>query len=205
MKKIKKLFLDNKIATLITIGLLAVIGMLVVQNQDYKYTLFYQYQAIPDISLENTLILRDAAIIPEGEISREQARMLLNNQNMETNVFGKVTGFVKFDDIKDQPKTARQYYVIEALNEFDQNGNQYFELEEFIKMNYLPLKSLGTTEVVEVRETSSTITLEDEDGNNFYIDKATMDVSMRDLRGNNVEFITNDSDFKEFMKDWLLN
>ena len=49
----------------------------------------------------------------------------------------------------------------------------------------------------EVNETSRTITLEDENGNQFFIDKTTKEVSMRDVTGDNTVLITSDSDYEE--------
>jgi len=56
----------------------------------------------------------------------------------------------------------------------------------------------------EVNETSRTITLEDENGNQFFIDKNTKEISMKDVTGDSTVLITSDSDYKEFMKEWLL-
>lgn len=174
---IKNAILNRKISISIIIILLIVVGVLFVQKQDYKYILLYQYQAIPDIELKNTL--REA----------------------QSGVFGEVKGFVKFDNIEDQPKDLRQYYIIKPLNKFDKNLSQYFSLEEVIKMNYLSPRSIGISEIVEVNETDRTITLEDENGNQFFIDKATKEVSMRDVTGDNTTLITDDSDYGDFVKE----
>ena len=176
----KSRILKRKFLILTIIVLLVVVVILFGQKQDYKYTLFYQYQAIPDIELKNTLYLG------QGSLS------------------GEVSGFVKFDSIEDQPKSARQYYVIKSSEYFDENQSQYFSLEEIIKMNYLSPKSLGTSLLHEVNETSRTITLEDENGNQFFIDKNTKEISMKDVTGDSTVLITSDSDYKEFMEEWLL-
>ncbi|MEK7655503.1 MAG: hypothetical protein AAB386_02390 [Patescibacteria group bacterium] len=178
-ENIKNAILRRKFSILIIIVLLVIIGVLFGQKQDYKYTLLYQYQAIPDIELINTLTASQSGLS------------------------GEVRGFVKFDNIADQPRDLRQYYVIKPLNKFNENSRQYFSLEEIIKMRYLAPKSLGSSESVEVSETSNTITLEDENGNKFFIDKSTKEVSMKDATGDSTTLITSDYDFGDFIKRWL--
>jgi len=116
---------------------------------------------------------------------------------------GEVRGFVKFDNIADQPKNLRQYYIIKPLNKFDGNSRQYFSLEEIIKMQYLAPRSLGFSELVEVSETGNTITLEDESANKFFIDKSTKEVSMKDATDDSTTLITSDNDYGDFIKKWL--
>jgi len=172
----KNAILKRKFSISIIIILLVVVGILFGQKQDYKYTLLYQYQTIPDIELKNTLY------------------------ETQNGIFGEVRGFVRFDNQEDQPKDIRQYYVITPLNKFDENLLQYFSLEEIIKMQYLSPRSLGTSEIVEVNENGKTITLEDENGNQFFIDKNTKEVSTRDVTGDNTTLITDDSSYKNFRK-----
>jgi len=155
------------------------VGGLYSQQQDCKYTLLYQYQAIPDIELTNTLT------------------------QMQYGLSGEVRGFVKFDNIADQPHSLRQYYIIKPLDKVDQNSRQYFSLEEIIKTQYLSPRSLGVSELVEVSETGNTITLEDESGNKFFIDKKTREVSMKDATGDSTILITSDDNFGDFIKEWL--
>ena len=178
-EKIKSVIWKRKFSIFIIIVLLIMVGVLFGQKQDYKFTLLYQYQAIPDIELINTLTTT------QGGLS------------------GEVRGFVKFDNVADQPKNLRQYYIIKPLNKFDGNLRQYFSLEEIIKMQYLAPRSLGFSELVEVSETATTITLEDESGNKFFIDKSTREVSMKDATGDSTTLITSDNDYGDFIKEWL--
>jgi len=177
-ENVKNAILRRKFSILIIIVLLTTVGVLFGQKQDYKFTLLYQYQAIPDIELINTLTTT------QGGLS------------------GEVRGFVKFDNIEDQPRNLRQYYIIKPLNKFDES-RQYFSLEEIIKMQYLAPRSLGFSELVEVSETSNTITLEDEGGNKFFIDKSTKAVSMKDATGDSTTLITSDNTYGDFIKEWL--
>lgn len=178
-ENIKDTILKQKFLILIIIILLVIIGILFIQKQDYKFTLLYQYQAIPDIELMNTLTVT------------------------QNGLSGEVRGFVKFDNIADQPKDLRQYYIIKPLNKFDENLRQYFSIEEIIKMQYLAPSSLGLSELVEVSETANTITLEDEGGNKFFIDKLTKKVSMKDDTGDSTILITSDNSYGDFIKEWL--
>lgn len=177
-ENIKNAIFKRKFSILIIIVLLITVSVLFGQKQDYKFTLLYQYQAIPDIELINTLTTT------QGGLS------------------GEVRGFVKFDNIADQPKNLRQYYIIKPLNKFD-GSRQYFSLEEIIKMQYLAPRSLGFSELVEVSETGNTITLEDEGGNKFFIDKSTKEVSMKDATGDSTTLITSDNAYGDFIKGWL--
>ena len=178
-ENIKNTISKRKFSILIIIVLLIVIGVLFGQKQDYKFTLLYQYQAIPDIELINTLTATQSGLS------------------------GEVRGFVKFDNTADQPRDLRQYYIIKPLNKFDENSRQYFSLDEIIKMQYLAPRSLGLSELVEVSETSNTVTLEDENGNKFFIDKSTKEVSMKDATGDSTTLITSDNNFGDFIKGWL--
>jgi len=177
-ENIKNAILKRKFSILIIIALLVTVGVLFGQRQDYKFTLLYQYQAIPDIELINTLT------------------------TAQDGLSGEVRGFVKFDNIADQPRNLRQYYIIKPLNKFD-GSRQYFSLEEIIKMQYLAPRSLGFSELVEVSETGNTITLEDESGNKFFIYKSTKEVSMKDATGDSTILITSDYDYGDFIKSWL--
>jgi len=180
-ENIKNTIWKRKFSILVIIVLLVIISILFGQKQDYKFTLLYQYQAIPDIELINTLTTT------QGGLS------------------GEVKGFIKFDNIADQPKNLRQYYIIKSLNKFDGNLRQYFSLEEIIKMQYLAPRSLGLSELVEVSETGNTITLEDESGNKFFIDKSTKEISMKDATDDSTALITSDNDYGDFIKEWLGN
>ena len=71
-------------------------------------------------------------------------------------------------------------------------------------MQYLSPKSMGISELVQANKTDNIITLEDENGNQYFIDRATKEVSMRDSTGDNTTLITKDSDYGDFMKSWLL-
>ena len=177
-ENIKNAILKRKFSILVIIFLLITTGVLFFQKQDYKFTILYQYQAIPDIELMNTLTTT------QGGLS------------------GVVRGFVKFDNTADQPRNLRQYYIITPLNEYN-GSRQYFLLEEIIKMQYLSPRSTGFSELVEVSETNNTITLEDEGGNKFFIDKSTKAVSTKDATGDSTTLITSDFAYGDFIKEWL--
>ena len=176
---IKGVILRKKLSILIITVLLIIIGGLFVQKQNYKFALLYQYQAIPDIELMNTLTTA------RGGLS------------------GEARGFVKFDNVADQPKNLRQYYIIKPLSKFDENSRQYFSIEEIIKMQYLAPKSLGFSELVEVSDTGNTIFLEDGNENKFFIDKSTKEISIKDSTGDSTKLITSNDEYEDFIKKWL--
>lgn len=177
---IKNAISKRKISISIIIILLILVGILFIQRQNYKWAMFYQYQSVPDINLTNTL------------------------QDSQGGLSGEVRGFVKFDNVKEQPKDLRQYYIIKPLNKFEQNSLQHFSIEEIIKMQNLSPQSIGTSELVQVNKTNNIITLEDGNGNQYFINRETKEISMRDSTGDNTTLITSDFDYKDFMRSWLL-
>jgi hypothetical protein len=60
-----------------------------------------------------------------------------------------------------------------------------------VKLQHLTLRNLGSSMLIEVNETGNTITLENENGDNFFIDKSTKKVSVR-----NAALITSDNDYE---------
>ncbi len=176
---LKNKILQRKISITIIIILLFIITILFNQSQNYKYTLLYQYQSIPHIELKNTLY-------------EEQGSM-----------FGEIRGFVKFDNFQDQPNGLKQYYIIKPLNKFDKDLSQYFSLEEIVAMQYLPPQTLGISEIIETNENLRSITLEDKNGNQFFIDKVSKEVSVRDVTGDRTTLVTSQIDYGEFIKQSL--
>jgi len=176
MKKIKNLF--KKPTTYIIMILLVVVVSLYFQTLDLKYNRLYQIETVPDIDLINTL-----------------------NYPQKDGIFtGYASGFVVFNDINEQPKELKQYYTIRALTQFDDSFNQIFSLEESIKMGYIPLRILDRVELREVRDTNSSLILEDRNGTRFTVNKRTSVITMED---GDVELITNNLDYKNFIIKFL--
>jgi hypothetical protein len=175
----KKAVSNRKISLLIIIILLITIIVLFAQKQNYKFTLLYQYQAIPDITLTNTL------------------------NETQNGFIGEVRGFVKFDNSIDQPKNLKQYYIIKPSNKFDENSSQHFSLEEIVVIPYLPPQIVDVTKLIEVNKTNQIVILEDENGNQFFINRITKQITTRDTAGNNAILIMNNSGFGDFMKEFL--
>jgi hypothetical protein len=176
----KQFFINNKWSIAIIIILLIAVATLFFQKQSLKYSLI-EYQSVPRIGLTNTLSYSSA----------------------DSSFHGSVTGFVAFNNIKDQPHDLTQYYIIEPLNRLDKNSNQIFSLDEIIAMNVLAPASIGKSELNVKSNSSSTLTLEDENGNQFFIDKITREVSMRDAGGDETKLITNDLKYRDFMWKFL--
>ena len=150
------------------------------KNLEYEYEIFYKYQSIPDIELTNTL------------------------QEKQGKISGEVRGFVKFDNLEYQPKDLRQYYIIKPLG-IEENEKQAFSLEEIIKMDHLSPRNMGVSVLHEVNISRNNILLEDENGNQFFIDRSSGEISIRDVTGDNTTLITDDFDYRDFIKEWLGN
>ena len=165
---------------LIIVILLITIGVLYFRNQDSKYSLI-EYQSVPRIKIVNLL-----------------------DYSSDDNLFhGCAKGFVAFNNINNQPHGLTPYYIIEPLNKFDEKSNQIFSVETIVAFNNLSPESIGKDEVFEKNNSLSTLTLEDEYGNLFFINKITKEVSMRDATGDETRLITSNSAYRTFMWDFL--
>lgn len=174
MEKIKK----NKIAIICCTVLLVVTGLLYLQNQNLKWEMIYE-KSVPDVELINYLTFNSKSIAS-----------------------GSVTGFVIFDDEEKQPKEMRQYVQITASTDFS-NGRQIFYLVDIIKMDTLAPRYFDpvvlTMSVIE----GNIVTLTDGNNNSYLINKSTKEVSMFDATRDVTRLITNDSKFRDFMRDFL--
>lgn len=173
----KKLF-KYKFSIIIIIILLSIIIYLFAEKQNYKFLLLYQYQTIPNIELTNTLT------------------------STQVGLSGQINGFVRFNDISKQPKNAKQYYIIKPLYN---NLGQYLSVETIIKMPSLSPRSLGISELTLISSEGNSIILKDENGNNFFINKSTRKVSMKDVNGDNITLITDDLEYRDFIIELFKN
>jgi len=174
-KIIKNIFLGKKFLMVLIAILIIVAIYFFAKIQNYKFELLYQYQVIPHVDLINTL-------------------------NSEHGVIqGEVRGFVKFDNIANQPEDLWQYYILKPLDSLDDGSSQEFSLEEIIVMKYLPPKSLGVSRLMQLSENDGKIILIDESGNQYFIDKYTKEIFIRDITGDNTSLITDIDDYKDFM------
>lgn len=177
MKKISKktLILSGIIAFLVVLSVVFYLKYL-----DLKYEMMYQ-NAIPNIELTNSMTFDSRTGWATGSIS----------------------GFVAFKNINDQPKGgAKQYYVIEALNLPDGNSSQVFTYDDIFVMPYLSPRSVGKSILKVTNDLGDTLTLEDEAGDVFKIDKTTKEVVVFDRGGDSVYLITDDQKFRDFMLDF---
>ncbi len=111
---------------------------------------------------------------------------------------GVITGFVKFYDIQNQPKKMRQYYTIIP---YSKNS---FHLIEEVKIFPLPLEVLSERLLYIVKDESGVLELKDNTGNRFIIDLSTNNVKLHDVTGDISTLITNNEDYSEFIRNWLL-
>jgi len=177
--KIKNLIWKRKFCLLFIIILISGLFYFFSESQSYKYKILYQYQTVPFIELKNNLY------------------------NYGPGIFGgEVVGFVKFDDLENQPKDMQQYYIIKPLDKFDSEYNQYYSLDVILKLNSLAPSSLGISEMVSLNETKEFVTLEDEGGNLLFINKITEEISMKDVTGETSLLITDSLDYKDFILEF---
>lgn len=168
------------IGVIIIIAVVLIIANLSGENSNSKNSLI-EYKSVPRIELKNTL-----------------------SYNYEDNLFyGLASGFIKFDNVEDQPKDFTQYYIIKALNELDENSNQIFLVDDIVAMDNLPPQSIGVEEYSKIIDTSSGVVLEDKYGNRIFISKISGEISTKDAGGDKTTLITTESGYRSFMKGFL--
>jgi len=163
------------------------------QYNHYYYDKVYR-DAVPDVELTTVMAFYGVDML-SGKI--------LSSSNSRDIAIGKIIGFVTFPNLEDQPKEARQYYEIEAVDDYDENGNQIFTLRETIKMPAIPPREFDTEVLTVSSNTDQSVTLETESGQSFKINKRTDEVSVIDADGDISRLITNQSDFQDFIFEFL--
>jgi hypothetical protein len=129
---------------------------------------------------------------------------LKNRLNYSNGWFsGYASGFVLLDNEKDRPQDMNQYYIIEALNKKDEKSKQLFSIEEIIAFTYVPPQSIGKEELKIVDEAFYAIALQDNYGNLYFIDKKSLQITVRDKNGDAATLITDNSKYREYMWDYL--
>ncbi len=156
--------------------------------------LYYDY-AIPHIELISAMGFYGVDVY--------NGKVLTSNRPGDV-ALGTITGFVVFPNKDDQPKGARQYYTIHAsLDNYDIDGNQVFSLTQTIKLDAIPPRVFDTEVLKVISNNDQYVTLESEDGQIFKINKRTDEVVINDADGQTTTLITNQSDYKDFIIDFL--
>lgn len=168
-------FIKKRYVWIVVATMLIIMGNLFLEKQDLKFSLI-NYQAIPHIKLTNTLAYSSSG----------------------NSFVGDATGFVKLKEENSQPKDLRQYYTIQATSQRDKDSNQILILDEIVVLPSLSPESIGKTKLTKSGETGNKIILEDENGLKMFFDKDSREISMGDAR-----LITNDSDYRDFMRNFL--
>jgi hypothetical protein len=164
---------------LIVILFITILGLWL-HSENLKYSLL-QEKSISQMDLGNYLIFDKNAVAS-----------------------GSITGFVKFDNITNQPRGHKQYYIIQASDVFEPNSpKQVFTYNDLVSMRYLPPKSLGKTILYTKVNDKDFLVLEDKNGSFFTINKRTGDVKIIDSQGDSTSLITSDDEFEKFMMDFL--
>jgi len=174
MEKIK----NNKIALICCAGLLIAVGVLYLQNQNLKWELIYE-KSVPDVELINYLTF--------------------DSRNVAS---GSVTGFVAFDDKEKQPKGMRQYVQITASNDVS-DGRQVLYLTNIVKMDVLAPRYFDPVVLTVSKVENGVVTLTDGNNSSYLIDKATNEVSIFDSTRDITKLITKDSEYRDFMRNFL--
>lgn len=168
----------NKILVVLCAVLLALAWNFYYQSQLLQSKIVRMEQ-VPDVELKNNL-----AFYENGT------------------AHGELTGFVAFYSTEEQPKGVRQYVNISATDEFLLD-HQVFYLTDIVKMSSLAPRFFDPNILLVESVHGSTVTLSDGHQNYFYLDKDTKEVRMLDAGGGMAKLITNDSDFRKFIKSFL--
>jgi hypothetical protein len=144
------------------------------QQQDSEYQLRF-LKSIPRIELSNTLTF-------DSNIAQ-----------------GKVIGFVAFKNTEKQPKNLKQYIVIEAQGIQGTNDQQVFTAQDVYAFNNLAPRYTDPYILKEVDNSINQLTLKDDAGNIFLIDKPTSKISWLDPQGDQSDLITSLTEHQNFL------
>jgi hypothetical protein len=186
--------MKKKIAIpIIVVLVISNIGFFLAWKGEQSDRLYYDY-AVPHIELISAMGFYGIDTY-NGQV--------VTSQNRGDIAFGKISGFVVFSNPEDQPRGARQYYTIEATDSYDSKGNQIFTLTDTMKLNAISPRSFDKEMLEVISNTDQFVTLQNESGQSFRINKRTDEVAITDAQGDMVSLITNQSDYKDFIFDFL--
>lgn len=169
---------QRNIFIVISIALLvALVLVIIIKNQTIKYT-WIEGETVPTVELMNYL-------------------------SFSGNATGYVTGFVAFEERDNQPRDLRQYRTIKPTSSVDESGKQVYLVEDIVDMRAIPPKSIGKEELVVEDENEQIVVLVDGAGNKTLINKQGRDIVMVDTDGSKSYLITDQTDFRRFITDWL--
>lgn len=168
----------TKILIILCVVLVIVVGYLYDKNLNLRWEVVNE-KSVPDVELTNTLFFHSNGV-----------------------AYGEVVGFVAFHSMQKQPRGLRQYYMISASDEFLLD-RQVFYLTDIVKMNSLAPRFFEPSILLIESVHGSTVTLSDGQENYFYIDMSTKEVRMVDATGDSTKLITNDLDFRKFIRNFL--
>lgn len=164
------------------------------KNDKLEFSLLYGYETVPHIELVGGM----------GFYGRDTYMgKVVTSSHPGDIAYGKISGFVKFDDETEQPKNLWQYYIIEPTILRDTEGTQLFTLEEVIKVSHVAPKSFGKEVLTVINNSIDFVTFKSEEGIAVRIDKRTNDVVVTDAEGDKTSLIVNSSDYRDFMLRFL--
>lgn len=158
---------------------LAISGILFTQNSNLKSQITNN-QAIPLVELNNYLSFNE-----EGVAS------------------GSLTGFVKFNNIENQPKRLKQYVTITAHDAFDPEYGQFFSVTDTIAMAEIAPRRFDPVPVFIKRVEGELIIFSDAEENLYGFNNDTGEAFIFDNTGDNTSLITDSMEYRKFMIDFL--
>ncbi|HMR55481.1 MAG TPA: hypothetical protein PKD34_02735 [Candidatus Doudnabacteria bacterium] len=174
-----KIFSSKLYSVVVTVFLILSIFSIIAQGRSHKFDELYSYLAVPQVELTNSL-----------NFSNKIAT-------------GKLAGFVAFENIENQPKDLRQYMIIEPAEYIPELNRQYFTVQNVYAMRYLA-PSYSEKSILNVKsEDQRVISMVDEEGNVYEINKSSGEVILIDVNGDITRLITNQSKFEDFIINWL--
>ena len=182
----KKILKNKQLYLIIVIAILSIL-LLTSKNElfDNEFNTYFNHVRVSDINLDDNFIF----------------------YYKERSFIGNLYGFVKFDNIKDQPKSRRQYYNIWVTDVLDKNSRPVFQYNDIFKIPTLPPTIIGepvNLNIIKIEENA--VTLSDPNNNKFtfylknYGDYSIVEsVSTIDAGGDRASLILKNNEFSTFM------
>lgn len=150
-----------------------------VQKKNLEYEIRYS-GSIADVELKNYLVFDENGV---GS--------------------GDLTGFVKFNNIGDQPKTLRQYVTIKALDRFETELGQIFSITDTIVVDGVPPREFLPVLVFIDGVEEDLIIFSDSEQNRYGFNNQTGEAFIFDNTGDNTSLVTDSVEYQKFMFNFI--
>lgn len=175
MKKIFSKIKERWLCTSTISILIILCWYLFISLQNLKFDLLYDYKSVPRVELINTLSETD------------------NRLSWE------VRGFVMFEDINKQPKGVQQYIELIPFETTNEKWEQLFLLRNIVAMSSLSPRQVSIDKIYKTNETINDYILEDNEWNQYIINKSSKSISLRWIDWDYSILLTSDIDFRNFI------